>query len=59
MNTNITIGFIASALGGAGIEQLRVDFNHSMILIGLSVGLVVLVAILNKVGVPVSARKDD
>ena len=57
MNTNISLGYLASALGGAGISELSTDFNRALILIGLAVTLVITTAVLNKFGVPVSGRR--
>lgn len=52
---NLSIGYIASAVGGAGITQIATDFVHSLILIGISVVLLVMVAVLNRFDIPVSA----
>ncbi len=46
---------MATALGGVGISQLTTNLNVSLILIGIAVALKVLVAVLNKVGVEISA----
>ena len=57
MNTELTLGYLAAALGGAGLVKLEGDFNRAMILIGAAVVLIVVKAVLNKSGVPVSARR--
>ena len=53
--TNLSIGDLASALGGAGLTQVSVDLQVAMMLIGTAVVLKVLVAVLNKYGVSVSS----
>jgi hypothetical protein len=53
-NKNLSIGDMASALGGAGLTQITTNLNVGLILIGLAVALKVLVAILNRYNIPVS-----
>jgi len=54
--TNLSIGDLASALGGAGLTMITSNLNVSLILIGLAVVLKVLVAYLQKSGVEVSSQ---
>lgn len=56
MNTqsNLSIGDMASALGGAGLTMITTNLNVALILIGIGVALKVLVAFLNKQGVDIS-----
>ena len=56
MNNDTTLGYISSALAGAGIAQLSADFNQSLILVGIAVALIVTKAVLNKYGVPISGK---
>ena len=53
--TNLSIGDMASALGGAGLTMIQNNLNVALILIGAGVALKVLVAVLNKYDIPVSA----
>ena len=53
--TNLSIGAMASALGGAGLTMIQSNLNVALILIGVGVALKVLVAVLNKYDIPVSA----
>ncbi len=53
--TNLSVGDMASALGGAGLAMISQTLNVALILIGVAVALKVLVAVLNKQGVDVSA----
>ena len=53
-NQQLSIGDMASALGGAGLTQITTNLNVALILIGIGVALKVLVAVLNKYNVPVS-----
>lgn len=55
--TNLSIGDMASALGGAGLTLVTSNLNTALMLIGTAVALKVLVAYLNKVGVDVSSRQ--
>lgn len=45
---------MASALGGAGLTQITTNLQIALILIGAGVVLKVLVAFLNKEGIPVA-----
>ena len=55
MNTNnLSISYMASALGGAGITQVATNLNTSLILIGIAVALQVMVAVLNHYDIPVN-----
>lgn len=54
MNQNLSIGDMASALGGAGLTQITTDLNVGLLLIGVAVGLKVLVAWLQTLEVEVS-----
>lgn len=56
MNNLLSIGDVGSALAGAGLTQIESNLNVGLILIGVGVLLKVLVAVLNKVGVPVSSN---
>jgi len=49
------IGDAASALIGAGLTKLT-DVNMALLLIGVGVALKILVAVLNKNGIVVSAK---
>lgn len=53
--TNLSIGDMASALGGAGLVMINSTTNLALILIGIAVALKVLVAVLNRFDIPVSA----
>lgn len=53
--TNLSIGDMASALGGAGLTMITSNLNVALILIGAGVVLKVMVAFLNKYGISVSA----
>ena len=53
--TNLSIGDIASALGGAGLTMITSNLNVALMLIGSGVVLKVLVAVLNKNDIPVSS----
>jgi len=54
-NNNLSIGDLASALGGAGLTQITMNLNIALMLIGAAVALKIVVAVLNKYDVPVSA----
>jgi len=54
--TNLSIGDMASALGGAGLTMIQSSLNVALILIGAGVALKVLVAVLNKYDIPVSSQ---
>jgi hypothetical protein len=60
MNTqySLSIGDMASALGGAGLIKIGDDLNVGLALIGTGVVLKVLVAVLNRWGIEVSAPID-
>lgn len=53
---NQTIDGTASALLGAGLTQINTSIKLSLLLIGVAVLLKVLVAVLNKEGIPVQAN---
>ena len=53
--TNLSVGDMASALGGAGLTQITSSLNVALMLIGAAVVLKVLVAVLNRYDLPVSA----
>ena len=53
--TNLSIGDLASALGGAGLTMITTTLNVALILIGAAVALKVLVAVLNKYGIQASS----
>ena len=53
-NNTLSIGDMASALGGAGLTMITSNLNVALILIGVGVALKVLVAVLNKYQIPVS-----
>lgn len=56
MNTNsLSIGDLATALGGAGISQLNGDLYIALLLIGVAVVLKILVAMLNHYDISISA----
>lgn len=55
-NTNLSIGDLASALGGAGLTLINSSLNTALILIGVAVALKILVAVLNKNGIEVSSH---
>lgn len=53
-NQSLSIGDMASALGGAGLTQITGNLNVGLMLVAAGVLLKVLVAILNKNNIPVS-----
>lgn len=53
-NQNLSIGDMASALGGAGLTQITTNLNVGLMLIGAGVVLKIVVALLNKYNVAVS-----
>jgi len=55
-NNTLSIGDMASALGGAGLTMITSDLNVALILIGTGVVLKVLVAVLTKYGIPVNSQ---
>ena len=56
MNNNVlSVGDMASALGGAGLTMITSNLNVALILIGVGVALKVLVAVLNRFDIPVNA----
>ncbi len=55
-NQNLSIGDMASALGGAGLTQITTNLNVALLLIGIGVALKVLVAVLNKYEIPISSE---
>lgn len=55
-NTNLSVGDLASALGGAGLTLITTDLVTSLILIGVAVALKILVAVLAKNGYEVSSH---
>jgi len=55
-NTNLSVGDLASALGGAGLTLLTTQLNVALILVGIAVALKVLVAVLSKYGIEVSSH---
>jgi len=55
MNNTLSIGDMASALGGAGLVTINSDLNVGLLLVGTAVALKVLVAYLNKKGIEVSS----
>ena len=48
-----TIKGLGLMLAGAGINEIRVDWNHGLIMIGLGVFMVVLIAVMQKYGFPI------
>lgn len=57
MNTNqLSIGDMASALGGAGLTQITSNLNVALILIGIAVVLKIVVAVLNRYEIPVNLQ---
>jgi len=57
-NQNLTITMAGSLLMGAGLAQLATETNTGLILIGIGAGLQILVAILQKFGVPVKENSN-
>ena len=57
--TNLSIGDMASALGGAGLTQIATNLNVALMLIGAGVLLKIVVAFLNKYNVPVSSTPQE
>lgn len=57
MNNLLTLGDAGSLLIGAGLAKLADSLNVGLILIGAGAGLKILVAVLQKFGVPVSANQ--
>ena len=56
-NRNITIVMTGGMLIGAGFERLSTDSNLGLILIASGVFLQILVAVLQKYGVPVQSNQ--
>ena len=57
---NLTISLTGALLMGAGIQLLPAEFSHGLILVGLGAVMQIIVAVLNKYGVPVSfGRPED
>ena len=56
-NSILSVSDISGVVAGAGIAQLQNNVNLALILIGIGVALKVLVAVLNKNGIPVSAKR--
>lgn len=56
MDNQLTIGATGAALNGAGLVLLKDDLVTGLILIGVGTCLTILVAILNKKGIPVQAN---
>lgn len=54
-NTNLSIGDLASALGGAGLTLITTELVTALILVGIAVALKILVAVLTKNGYEVSS----
>lgn len=54
-NQTLSIGDMASALGGAGLTMITSNLNVALILVGVGVALKVLVAVLNKNSISVSS----
>ena len=54
-NNTLSIGDMASALGGAGLTQITTNLNVALMLIGAGVFLKIVVAVLNKYDIPVNA----
>jgi HD-like signal output (HDOD) protein len=52
--SSLSIGDMASALGGAGLTQITTNLNVALMLIGAGVVLKIVVAFLNKYNIPVS-----
>lgn len=57
MNQVLSLGDIASALAGGGLTQINTNLNVALLLIGVGVALKILVAVLNKNNIPISARQ--
>ena len=58
MNNQVfSIGDVASVMAGAGIVQIDKNLNVALLLIGAGVVLKIVVAVLQKYGVPVSSKK--
>lgn len=55
-NTNLSVGDLASALGGAGLTLITTDLVTALILVGVAVALKILVAIMTKNGYEVSSH---
>lgn len=55
MNNSLTVNDAGSMILGAGLTQLTTNLNVALILVGVGVGLKILVAVLNKEGIEVSA----
>ncbi len=55
-NTNLSVGDLASALGGAGLTLITTDLVTALILVGVAVALKILVAVLTKNGYEVSSH---
>lgn len=54
--TSLSVGDMASALGGAGLTMITSNLNVALILIGVGVALKVLVAFLNKQGIEIQSQ---
>lgn len=58
MNTqNLTVAVGGGLLMGAGIQTVSTQFEHGLILIGIGVFMQVVVAVLQKYGVPISGAQ--
>jgi hypothetical protein len=57
MNNNVlSVGDAGAMLMGAGLTQITTNLNIGLILVGVGVFLKVLVAVLQKYDIPVSAQ---
>lgn len=56
-NNVLSVGDMASALGGAGLTQITTNLHVALILVGAGVALKVLVAILNKNNISIEASR--
>ena len=55
-NTNLSVGDLASALGGAGLVMITTDLVTGLILVGVAVALKILVAVMTKNGYEISSH---
>lgn len=55
-NQNLTITVVGSILMGAGLVQINTNVNTGLILVGIGAVMQIIVAILQKFGIPVQTN---
>lgn len=56
-NQNLTITVAGSILMGAGLVQVSTNVNIGLVLVGIGAGMQIVVAILQKFGIPVQSNQ--